>query len=148
MIHLLASLCFTLLPFSKSEYFNVIADGSSSEVKSLIATIESQDAGNERNAYLGALKMKRAGQLSSAAEKLELFKAGKTLLETAISNDHTNVEYRFLRLIIQENSPKFLGYSDCIQADAKKVKAGYSNLSSSVKNAIITYAKTSKNLKL
>jgi hypothetical protein len=142
------SIIAAVLSFSKSTFFDTISDGTSTEVTAMVTTIESLSQSNERDAYLGAIKMKRAGQLKSLADKSKMFKAGKELLETAISLDHTNVEYRFLRLIIQENAPAILGYSDCIAADAKKVKAGYKTLSESVKNAVIAYAKTSQNLDL
>lgn len=142
------SLIISTITFSKSTFFETISDGTSEEVASMVTTLENTTQSNERDAYLGAIKMKRAGQLKSLTEKSKMFKAGKELLETAISLDHTNAEYRFLRLIIQENAPSILGYSDCIAADAKKVKAGYKSLSESVKNAIINYAKTSDNLDL
>jgi hypothetical protein len=142
------SFIISTITFSKSTFFETISDGTSEEVASMVTTLENTSQSNERDAYLGAIKMKRAGQLKSLTEKSKMFKAGKELLETAISLDHTNAEYRFLRLIIQENAPSILGYSDCIAADAKKVKAGYKSLSESVKNAIINYAKTSDNLDL
>ena len=142
------SILISTITFSKSTFFETISDGTSEEVASMVTTLENTTQSNERDAYLGAIKMKRAGQLKSLTEKSKMFKAGKELLETAISLDHTNAEYRFLRLIIQENAPSILGYSDCITADAKKVKAGYKSLSESVKNAIINYAKTSDNLDL
>ncbi len=136
------------LTFSKSTFFEYISDGTSEEVAAMVKTLENTAQSNERDAYLGAIKMKRASQLKTLADKSKMFKAGKELLETAISLDHTNVEFRFLRLIIQENAPAILGYSDSITADAKKVKAGYKSLSESVKNAVIAYAKTSENLDL
>jgi hypothetical protein len=137
-----------VLSFSKSTFFDTISSGTSTEVTAMVTTLENLSKSNERDAYLGAIKMKHAGNLKSLADKSKTFKAGKELLETAISLDHTNVEYRFLRLIIQENAPAILGYSGCIAADAKKIKAGYKYLSESVKNAIIAYAKTSENLDL
>jgi hypothetical protein len=142
------SLLISTLTFSKSTFFVSISNGTSEEVATMVKTLENAAQSNERDAYLGAIKMKRAGQLKSLSDKSKMFKAGKDLLETAISLDHTNVEYRFLRLIIQENAPAILGYSDCISADAKKVKAGYKTLPESVKNAVIDYAKTSNNLDL
>lgn len=142
------SLIISTITFSKSTFFETISGGTSEEITAMVTILENTSQSNERDAYLGAIKMKRAGHLKSLTEKSKMFKVGKELLETAISLDHTNVEYRFLRLIIQENAPAILGYSDCIAADAKKVKAGYKTMSESVKNAIIAYAKTSNNLNL
>jgi hypothetical protein len=92
--------------------------------------------------------MKKSGFEKTPKEKLELFKQGKTLLEKEISSNAKNTEYRFLRLIIQENAPAILKYQSNIVEDAKWIKANYSSLATDVKNSIVSYAKTSKNLDL
>ena len=70
------------------------------------------------------------------------------MLEAVISANPKNVEYRFLRLIVQENAPKVLKYNTKIKEDAKIIKAGYQKVTSSVKQAIVSYAKKSVNLNL
>lgn len=76
-----------------------------------------------------------------------MFKQGKMLLEGAIKKENKNTEFRFLRLIIQENCPAFLKYQDNIKEDADAVKQMYKKISSALKQAVLDYSKTSKTLK-
>jgi len=91
--------------------------------------------------------MKKSGLVKSAAQKLNLFKEGKKKLEKAISVDQENGEYRFLRLMIQENCPPILKYNSQIQEDLKKVKSSYKSFDSILKSAVLNYSKKSKYLK-
>jgi len=72
-------------------------------------------------AYSGALKMKLAGLLSSPAEKVKTFKEGRKQLEEAIASDPENVEYRFLRLIIQEHAPGIMKYKSKLEEDKSMI---------------------------
>jgi hypothetical protein len=78
---------------------------------------------------------------------MNLFNAGKKILESEIKTNSENVEYRFLRLLIQENAPKVLKYNGNVEEDAIAIVAGYSKLKESTKNAIESYAKKSASLK-
>lgn len=98
-------------------------------------------------AYKGALLMRKSGLMKSAKEKLALFKQGRSLLENAIMKDNKNAEFRFLRLIIQENCPSFLHYHKQKEEDADIVKKSYKNFSGELKSAIVNYAKVSKSIK-
>ena len=101
---------------------------------------------DDSKAYAGALLMKKAGFVSSVIDKLEFFKAGKNLLEAAMTKNPNNFEYSFLRLAIQENCPDFLGYNGQISADSKRVINNFNLLPTEVKSAILEYSKTSKAL--
>lgn len=114
----------------------------------MITTLESSKQDNEHKAYLGALKMKRSELLKSNKEKLEVFKEGKSLLEHAISGEPKNVEFRFLRLMIQENVPKVLKYSDKVKEDAEFVKTNYKSLSPELRKVVTNYAGSSAALNL
>jgi hypothetical protein len=85
--------------------------------------------------------------MKSAKEKLALFKQGRNLLENAVMKDDKNSEFRFLRLIIQENCPSFLRYNKQKEEDAEIVKKSYKNFSVELKNAIVNYSKVSKSIK-
>jgi len=98
-------------------------------------------------AYKGTLMMRRANFEKGVAGKLELFKKGKVILEDVIRQDSLNAEYRFLRLMIQENCPGFLKYHSNISDDATRVKQFYKNFSPDLKSVISDYAKTSAALK-
>jgi len=54
--------------------------------------------------------MKKAGLVAGVGNKLKVFKTGLQELEASIKQDNTNAEYRFMRLMIQENAPGILGY--------------------------------------
>jgi hypothetical protein len=69
-------------------------------------------------------------------------------LEKAILKNNKNAEYRFLRLIIQENAPKVLKYNANIKEDVKVVSSEYLSFASEVKSAVVNYSKTSASLKI
>lgn len=106
----------------------------------------SDDNTFEAKAYKGALLMKKASLLKRPKYKLETFKSGHDLLESAIENQPGNPEFRFLRLMIQENAPKFLTYHDDIKTDADYIVKNFQQLSPEVKKEVEGYSKTSKTL--
>ena len=103
---------------------------------------------DQRQAFEGTLIMKKAGLGGGPGQKLKLFKAGHKELEAAIKKEPGNVEYRFLRLMIQENAPGILGYNDNLEADSEIIKKSYKTLPEEVQQAIEDYSKKSKVLKL
>jgi hypothetical protein len=102
----------------------------------------------ERQAFEGALIMKKAGLGGSPIQKLDLFKQGHKKLEAAIKREPDNVEFRFLRLMIQENAPGILGYKDHLTEDSEYIRKSYKTLPDEVQRAIEDYSKKSKILKL
>ena len=61
-------------------------------------------------AYKGAVLTLMAKFAKSAKEKKPLFKEGARLIEFAISEKPNDIEIRVVRLGVQENSPKIVGY--------------------------------------
>lgn len=96
------------------------------------------------SALIGAMVMKKSGYTEGVSNKLSTFIEGRKILERAILAQPANPEYRFLRIMIQENAPGILGYSDNLNEDAKLVNEGLSVLDISVKNAIVNYSKDSE----
>lgn len=145
--------CYLLLSFSsfasidrKSFYAALSSDDAvtiSAAKKQLNAVAESAD----KRAMLGALTMKESQFEKTPKQKLEKFNQGKTALEAEIKKQSNNTEYRFLRLLIQENAPKMLKYNSNITADANLIVANFPNTSSTLRTTIMEYAKTSKSLK-
>ncbi len=84
---------------------------------------------NTMNCYKGAISITMAGFVKGGQEKLKLFKSGRTLLESAISNDANNVELRFVRFTIQTSCPKLLGYNKEIKSDKEFILANYNHTS-------------------
>ena len=131
--------------FDLSTFYGAIAGTDTNELNSVLTELKQSDL-TGKDAYEGTLLMKKSGMLSKAKEKLSVFKSGRAKLEAAIQKDPANAEYRFLRLIIQENVPKIVKYKSNIKEDSTLVRASYKNLPPVVQQAIKDYSKKSKTL--
>jgi hypothetical protein len=127
----------------KAAYFEAMASDSKAIVEKQLSALKTS-AGTEKEAYEGALLMKKAGLVTLPKDKLKYFKAGRIELETALCADAGNAEYHFLRLIIEEHAPKIVKYKADIASDAALVKKAYKSLPSVVQHAVLDYSKTSK----
>ncbi len=134
------------LKFDKAAYYSALSSGSVADVNSVLANLEKNTI-PEKKAYEGALLMKKAGLLSKAKDKLSLFKLGRTKLEAAIKNEQGNIEYHFLRLIIQENAPKIVKYQHDLENDMELVRSSFKKLTPVVQQAVSNYSKKSRFLK-
>jgi hypothetical protein len=67
--------------------------------------------------YRGAAVMMEANYVLSPLSKLNRFKTGKALIERALKASPGNLELRYIRLTIQTNLPRFLGYAGDIAKD-------------------------------
>jgi hypothetical protein len=132
--------------FDKISYYTILKNGSITEINNEISLIDASSLKN-KDAFIGALMMKKAGLLKVPKEKLSNFKKGATKLETVLRSDTSNVEYRFLRLIIQEHAPKIVKYNKNVSEDAAFIKKHYKELSPEVQKILIDYSQTSKALK-
>ena len=115
-------------------------------MESKISALNKYSASNQKDAYLGALTMKKSQFEKTPKEKAQVFKIGKALLEKAIAKAPKRVEYRFLRLAIQENTPKILKYNTKIKEDTEMIHSSYKSLDITVKRVVKKYAESSKNL--
>lgn len=95
-------------------------------------------------AFAGALRMRKSGFVSPAKAQLLLFKSGRDQLEASIAADSTNAEYRFLRLLVQENAPKLVKYNSEIEKDAAYLRKNYRTLPPAAQKAVLHYSKSSK----
>lgn len=133
--------------FDKSAFYSAMASDNMEAVNSQLSVIKTSSI-NDKEAYEGALLMKKAGLVAKAKEKLSLFKAGRLKLESAIKKDKENAEFSFLRLIIQEYAPKIVDYNNNMQTDVAAIRSNYKTLPPVVQQAISDYSKKSKVLKL
>lgn len=131
----------------RGAFYAAIASDNVSNIDAQLNVLKAA-TGNEKDALEGALLMKKAGLVAKTKEKMSLFKAGRTKLENAIKKDTDNTEFRFLRLLIQENAPKIVNYKGDLEADIALVKSNYKALPAPVQQAIVDYSKKSKALKL
>jgi hypothetical protein len=129
--------------FDRANFYATLKTGKIAEIDEQLDLVTASSI-SEKEAYKGVLLMRKAGLVKVPAERLKLFKRGRIALETAISNDKDNGEYRFLRLVIEEKAPKIVKYNHDLEADKEQIKRTFKNLPPVVQNAIIDYSKGSK----
>jgi len=132
--------------FDKSAFYSAMAANDMNSINTQLNAVKTSSI-NEKEAYEGALLMKKAGLVTKAKEKLSLFKTGRLKLEAAIKKDKDNAEFSFLRLIIQEHAPKIVEYRNNIDTDVSAIRSNFKTLSPVVQQAIHDYTKKSKVLK-
>lgn len=103
-----------------------------------------KDSSKESKAFEGAMLMKKAGLVKGPFKKLKIFKKGHSLLEAALKLDSTNPEFRFLRLMIQENARKIVGYKSDLQTDSQIIQTDFSKMTPELQQVIREYSKSSK----
>jgi hypothetical protein len=145
----LSFLIFSFLLFTdaeKSAFYKALSSSNEATIvsykKKLAVNLTNYDA----KAYYASLVMKEAKFAISPFTKLERFNKGKDLLEAVISQNKSNAEYRFLRLMVQENAPSILGYDEAIQQDSQLINAHFNELSATIQTVVLNYSKTSKAL--
>jgi len=129
--------------FDRSGYYDAMASDKIQDIDSELKILD-KNTSSSKEAYEGALMMKKSGLLKKAKDKMDLFKAGRKKLELVIKAEPENAEWRFLRLMIQENAPKAVNYRSEIETDSKFILNNFKTLSPEVQNAIKRYSKNSK----
>lgn len=117
-----------------------------SEVKLDAAIITFSTGKEKHDVYVAALKMKKAGVIKNTSKKIELFKEGKIVLEKNIQQSPGNLEWRFIRLTIQENAPPIVRYKDNLNEDQTFIYKNYKNASKKLQKIILGYAAISEYL--
>ncbi|RSK41390.1 hypothetical protein [Mangrovimonas spongiae] len=96
-------------------------------------------------AYKGASIALKARHAKTIKEKKSGFVEGVSLIEYTIEKEPNAIEPRFIRLGIQENSPKILGYNKDLDADKTFLLKQFKHIrSSNLKNHIKDYILQSK----
>ena len=131
------------LSIDKSSYYDALKSNSVNDINSMIGLLDNEASTPLLRAYKGTLIAKKASFESKPAQKIKVFKSGVLLLETEINKSPKNVEYRFLRLTIQENCPKILKYNQNTKEDIKIITAKFSSLNKTLQTVILDYAKKS-----
>ena len=129
--------------FEKSVFYSVMSKGDTEAIDNEITIVQNADL-KHKDGYEGALLMKKAGMAGPPKQKLKLFKEGRIKLETAIMDDNDNTEFHFLRLAIEEHSPKIVKYHNDMENDKAIVQKNFKSLSPAVQQAILDYCKKSK----
>jgi hypothetical protein len=133
--------------FDKSAFYKVMSSENIMDIDNQLASNETKNF-PYKDAYDGSLLMKKAGLTNNKKNQLSLFRSGKLKLENVIIENRENCEFRFLRLMIQENAPSFLGYNKQIGEDCILIRGDYKNTSALLQKIILDYNKKSKKLNL
>ncbi len=67
--------------------------------------------------YIGMSFMLKAKYAWLPNYKMEYFTKGKNFLESAISKDPNNIELKFMRFCVQNDTPRFLSYKMNLEKD-------------------------------
>ena len=135
---------FTSSSFIRAEFYEIYRIGDKELIEQYIDKIENNQ---DLTAYTGALYLKLSGLQKGGSKKLNSFKKGKLLLDSAIEKEPNNTEWRFLRLVIQENVPPILKYSHQIEEDKAIIVHGFPSCDIQLQKIIKEYTKKSKVLK-
>lgn len=105
----------------------------------LLSSVTKNDKA-ELVAYKGAALALLAKYTVGLFKKKDAFTEGVALVDYAIEKDPKSIEARFVRLGIQENTPKFLKYKANIEEDKNFILKNYQNIASeSLKRNIKDY---------
>lgn len=91
-------------------------------------------------AYHGTVTVTMAKFTPNPFRKYQYFTEGKQLIEKSIKKDPENIELRFLRFTVQDQSPSFLGYNTDLSNNKKYILDNLEKLPPQrLKKAIINY---------
>ncbi len=79
-------------------------------------------------AYKGAVTTMMSKFAEDIKDKKTFFKDGRELLEHAVLTQPENVEIRCIRLSVQENAPKIVGYRKNIEEDKQFILDNYASM--------------------
>lgn len=98
----------------------------------MISKLKSEELSNVCLAYLGGYQTLWANHVFSPISKLKTFNEGKKNIETAVKRDPSNWEIRLVRLSVQKNAPRFLGYHQNISEDESYIRRNMKSDTSAV----------------
>lgn len=140
---LMASAVFAKSGSLRDNFYKALSSSNLELINKVIAETKGTNSSLNK-AFEGGLMMRKADLVKVPAEKLRLFKAGARLLEAEIASHPDNTEYRFIRLIVQENAPKVVRYRENIESDKEVIIRNFGSMSAELKKHVSDYAKNSK----
>ena len=121
------------------------ANESSSNTQNFIETAEKQSGYDAVTVgYEAAAKIMEAKVVKS--NRKSLVKTGATSLEAVIKSNPSNAELRLIRMSVQENIPKIVGYRGSLKDDKAFLLNNYSKQNAALKSYIKRFAMQSKTI--
>ncbi|MDR6489712.1 hypothetical protein J2799_004260 [Chryseobacterium vietnamense] len=121
------------------------ANESNSNTQNFIDTAEKQSGSDAVTVgYKAAAKIMEAKIAKS--NRKSLVKAGATSLEAVIKSNPNNAELRLIRMSVQENIPKIVGYRGSLKDDKAFLLNNYSKQNTALKGYIKRFATQSKTM--
>ena len=127
-----------LLKVRKYYYLAIDSEEKFKEFENILVNFNNPD--NTILGYVGMSFMLKAKYAWLPNYKMDYFTKGKNFLESAISNDPNNVELKFMRFCVQNDTPSFLSYKKNLESDKRHLmKAIPAIRDNDLKEKIITY---------
>lgn len=121
------------------------ANESNSNTQNFIDTAEKQSGSDAVTVgYKAAAKIMEAKIAKS--NRKSLVKTGATSLESVIKSNPNNAELRLIRMSVQENIPKIVGYRGGLKDDKAFLLNNYSKQNTALKGYIKRFAMQSKTM--
>ncbi|WP_114821699.1 hypothetical protein [Chryseobacterium sp. KLBC 52] len=121
------------------------ANESNSNTQNFIETADKQSGSDAVTAgYKAAAKIMEAKIAKS--NRKSLVKTGATSLESIIKSNPNNAELRLIRMSVQENIPKIVGYRGSLKDDKAFLLNNYSKQNTALKSYIKRFAMQSKTM--
>ncbi|UOE37963.1 hypothetical protein [Chryseobacterium oryzae] len=96
--------------------------------------------------YRAAAQILEAKVTTEKNKRKTFVKSGASALESLIKNNESNTELRVIRMSVQENIPKIVGYSKNVKEDKIFILNNYSKQNAGLKTYIRKFAMQSKTM--
>lgn len=96
--------------------------------------------------YKAAAQIMQAKVTTEKGKRKLFVKAGASSLENLIKNNPDNIELRMIRLSVQENIPKIVGYRGSLKEDKEFILNNYNKQNATLKGYIKRFAMQSKTM--
>jgi len=96
--------------------------------------------------YKAAAEILQAKITTEKNKRKTFVKSGATDLESIIKTNPNNIELRLIRLSVQENIPKIVGYSKNLKEDKTFILSNYGKQNPALKSYIRKFAMQSKTM--
>ena len=127
-----------LLKVRKYYYLAIDSEEKFKEFENILVNFNNPD--NTILGYIGMSFMLKAKYAWLPNYKMDYFTKGKNFLESAISNDPNNVELKFMRFCVQNDTPSFLSYKRNLEGDKRHLMKAIPTIrDNDLKQKIINY---------